>query len=325
MVAKCGNRLRIDGSLTGLDADAKSLLPRWKRGSVSVLLAPPPAGSSAASKPDPRVALVSHDQKTFKWLGRILKQAKEELAVPCEPRAKQTVEDAEFERLVLRGVRGTQSATRPDAPRFRPLLDWRGAPKSERVSGVRTVVHEAQTRLRTAHTTKRNVAGPHAYALSGSFLGYVAARGRDFSDGVRSELMQVPMTYDDLMKSVGMRQRGDAEQEGSTLRARVWLAHDSPLNVEHLQLILNLLALINQHASDAAHALGRWPERDAFPMKVNVPLPLSLYAQLVVADVKPAGGAAMPASHFAVPDEYEEMDSAQDVQRLLRPGRAGGR
>ena len=33
-------------------------------------------------------------------------------------------------RLVLRGVRGTQSATRPDAPRFRPLLDWRGAPKS---------------------------------------------------------------------------------------------------------------------------------------------------------------------------------------------------
>ena len=74
MVAKCGNRLRIDGSLTGLDADAKSLLPRWKRGSVSVLLAPPPAGSSAASKPDPRVALVSHDQKTIKWLGRILKQ-----------------------------------------------------------------------------------------------------------------------------------------------------------------------------------------------------------------------------------------------------------
>lgn len=108
------------------------------------------------------------------------------------------------------------------------------------------MVHEAQTRLRTAHTTKRNVAGPHAYALSGSFLGYVAARGRDFSDGVRSELMQVavvsaplvsrqlgrisprlcdevPMTYDDLMKSVGMRQRGDAEQEGSTLRARVCL------------------------------------------------------------------------------------------------------
>ena len=63
--------------------------------------------------------------------------------------------------------------------------------------------------------------------------------------------------------------------------------------------------------------------RDDLAKQVNVPLPLSLYAQLVVADVKPAGGAAMPASHFAVPDEYEEMDSAQDVQRLLRPGRAG--
>ena len=65
--------------------------------------------------------------------------------------------------------------------------------------------------------------------------------------------------------------------------------------------------------------------RDDLAKQVNVPLPLSLYAQLVVADVKPAGGAAMPASHFAVPDEYEEMDSAQDVQRLLRPGHAGGR
>ena len=65
--------------------------------------------------------------------------------------------------------------------------------------------------------------------------------------------------------------------------------------------------------------------RDDLAKQVNVPLPLSLYAQLVVADVKPAGGAAMPASHFAVPDEYEEMDLAQDVQRLLRPGRVGGR
>eukprot|EP00965_Chrysotila_dentata_P165022 5448533-Pleurochrysis_carterae.AAC.6 len=48
---------------------------------------------------------------------------------------------------------------------------------------------------------------------------------------------------------------------------QVWLAKGFALNVSHMQLILNLIAMANQHAAKAAVVLQKWEQRDVFPMK----------------------------------------------------------
>jgi len=65
------------------------------------------------------------------------------------------------------------------------------------------------------------------------------------------------------------------------LQARVWLAKDLPLTIEHMQLLLNLIALANGTAAKMADALARMGDRDVFPMRLHVPLVLSFYARYI--------------------------------------------
>jgi hypothetical protein len=379
---KCGDRLRIDGTLTGLDADAHTLIPKWKYGHFSILLAPPLDSSSAAHKREPRLALLNRAKRSYMFIGRILKKSGDGpvrvSAVPVEqpscrlrlsicsdgqvgvsaapasepgpsrvcagcggaaadycascraggarvacrllvvaPAPPRTEASARFEQLALAGVPTVQSIARPESPTFRAVTDWKGQPKCERVSGVPTTVYEASMKLRLGTVTKRNLCGPNGYALAGSFEGYVAARGQDNSNLVQGELLQVPVSYGDLMKSVGWRDRGDTSQEGSTLKAKVWLARGLPLTVEHMQMLLNLIGITNKTAASMAEALGQWDERGVFPMRLHVPLFLSLYARISVEAFRVDGGAAMPPSHYCIPDEFGEADVDTALQKLL--------
>jgi hypothetical protein len=127
----------------------------------------------------------------------------------------------------------------------------------------------------------------NSYEIYGSFDKYVACRGRENSNQITSELLQIPVTYDDLMKSVGVRDRQHPSDDGSRLRAKLWLAKDFPLNVEHMQLLLDVIAHANGTARRMSAVLERWRERDVFPMKVHVPLLMTLYAQLICSDYRP--------------------------------------
>lgn len=377
---KCGDRLRIDGTLVGLDMESHSLIPKWKSGHFSILLAPPLGTSLAAGKPEPRLVLVNRAKGSYMFIGRILKKSSNgdrpaqisaeqpscrlrlfvhsdgrisasaagasrastsrvcagcggaaadcalgragnvyvgctlSVVAPVPSRANSS---ARFEHLVLEGVRQVRTTARPESSTTRAVTDWKGQLKVERVSGVPTTVHEASMKLRIATVTKRNLSGAHGYALAGSFEGYVAARGRDFSDLVEGELLQVPVSYGDLMKSVGWRDRGDASQEGSLLKARVWLARGLPLTVEHMQMLLNLIGLTNRTAANMAEALGQWDERDAFVMRLHVPLFLSLYGRISVEAFQADGGAAVPPSHYNVPADFKESDVDTALQKLL--------
>jgi hypothetical protein len=380
---KCGNRLRIDGALTGLDTDSHSLIPKWKFGHFSILLAPPVETPLAADKRQPRLALVNHKKKSYMSIGRIFKESSNgnrlapSSTVPAEqpschlwlsvysgaptndsvagasrpgaskvcagaggaaaecakcshkdvrvgcmlsvvpPVPSRASSSARFERLAREGVQRVRTITRPESSTFRPLTDWKGQLKLERVSGIPTTVHEASMKLRIATVTKRNLSGAHSYALAGSFEAYVAARGRDYSNLVEGELLQVPVSYSDLMKSVGWRDRGDASQEGSILKARVWLARGLPLTVGHMQVLLNLIGLTNRTAANMAEALGQWDERDVFPMRLHVPLFLSLYARISVEAFQADGGGPMPPSHFNIPPDFEEADVEMALHKLL--------
>ena len=274
---KRGDKLRIDGSLTGVDVEG-SLLPRWKRGRFSLLIAPEHAGGT------PRVWLAYHNSRTLARPGRILKKMSRadadderpnlpdtlpvtlELsvrpdgtvgAVVCarEPPPPASAADLKFSAMMRRGVLDARTEVRPDAASFKPACDWRGNPSRETIAGVPTHVYEAATRVRTTHVNKVN-----KYAVAGSFEAYVANRhaaARANANQVSSELLQIPVSYDDLMKCVGYREREHPETEGSRLRAKVWLARDFPLNVSHMQLLLDVIAHANTSAARLSQARAR--------------------------------------------------------------------
>jgi len=241
-------------------------------------------------------------------------------AVGCELRVttpkRPSAADRKFEASYFSPV-GTQSETKPDDATFRPLLDWFGRPSTERIAGVHTAVFEATTRIRTTDVIKRN-----RYQLHGSFEAYVAARDAWDENRITTELMQVPISYDDLMKMNGVRPKED--NEGSRLRAKVWLAREFPLSLDHMRLLLDVIAVANKSAAKVSAALGNFSDRDAFPMKVHVPLLLSLYAQLGCTDFEPNGCQKLPPGWFDVPADYEEVSPDKVLDSLLSSSLAGG-
>ena len=72
-------------------------------------------------------------------------------------------------------------------------------------------------------------------------------------------MLQLPTSYADLMKTVGVRAKGD---EGSVLRARLWLSCDIPLNLSHLLLLLRLISVANDRIR---HVVQVRPQLDLLP------------------------------------------------------------
>ena len=105
-----------------------------------------------------------------------------------------------------------------------------------------------------------------------------------------------------------MRQRDNPEESGSWLRARVWLAPSFPLNVQHMLLLLEVIATANKTARRVMAALQVWRDTEAFPMKVHMPLMLSIFAQLACSGYAPCTAADAPDSCFELPADYEEKD-----------------
>lgn len=58
-VTKLGTRLRIDGSLMGLDRSVRSVIPRWRRGKFSLLIDAEPHPAPVRAHPQAFVVLLS--------------------------------------------------------------------------------------------------------------------------------------------------------------------------------------------------------------------------------------------------------------------------
>ena len=191
---------------------------------------------------------------------------------------------------------------RPETPRFRALKDWFGGAQTESVDGVPTQLYEAACRLRSTTVLKAN-----RYVTGASFEQYIAAR-EHLDNEVRSELLQLPVSYNDLMRSSGVRERGDPQTQGSWLKARVWMAERFPLNVGHMLLLLEVIATANKTARRVMAALEAWRQTEAFPMKVHAPLMLTVFAQLACSHYAPCTVADAPDGSFELPADYLQQD-----------------
>ena len=187
---------------------------------------------------------------------------------------------------------------------LRPVLDWVGNQQAERIGGVQTRVWEASTRLRYDERSKVN-----SFHVTLTFAAYVAGAEIAVLQNTRSAPVVLPVNTDGALKAVGLRKQ-QQEESGSVLRARLWLAPQFPLNAQHFSLLLGIIAVASKKVARAQAAIRRWQMRDAFPMKLHLPLFLTVWASVTCSGYKPLSEADLPASSwFDVPGEYERRES----------------
>jgi len=236
-------------------------------------------------------------------------------SVLVETAAMRRAEQRFFSRFYGAAAQVSTSLKTADA-KLRPVLDWMGRPQSERLSGVATQVWEASTRLRVEQRFKAN-----SFRLGGSFERYVSGAAEGATVDAHSEAVVLPTSWDGALKSVGMRDKGGADEAGTLVKAKLWLAPDFALNGRHFLMLLDVIAVASRRARKVQRAVGGWAMREAFPMKLHVPLLLTVWAQVSCTAYKPLDGASLPDGWLSVPDEYERKTA--DPESVLLPEGAG--
>ena len=76
-------------------------------------------------------------------------------------------------------------------------------------------------------------------------------------------------------------------------------------------LLLEVIATANKTASRVRSALVAWRHSEAFPMKVHMPLMMTVFAQLTCSGYAPCTAADAPDASFEVPAGYTRQDLAE--------------
>lgn len=116
-ITKLGSKLRVDGTLMGLDRDSRALIPRWNRGAFSLYI-------DAAPSPAPRF-FTNHVKRRYVDLYRERKEQRKDM-------------DREVALLLEHG--GEKVKMRTTGSNFRPVKSWMGNPLHATVDGWQTQV-----------------------------------------------------------------------------------------------------------------------------------------------------------------------------------------
>lgn len=222
---KVGDRLRVDGSLMGIDTKSAALIPEWKRGHFSLIMdgsncnadscdgAAPDApqgaaggqpgessedgagGTSApqASNDAPRLLFLHHSKQRWVDLGADKKAMKSEAQAALEDELLASLErDVDKQRFKARGFQ------------FAPLKGWLGGEVREKVEGWQCRVYEAAGKMVGVSTSKAAWDLPDG----ATFDDYLALQPRD--DAVSEVVFNPldPTTYDPLGGHHGRNRRG---------------------------------------------------------------------------------------------------------------------
>lgn len=114
-ITKVGSRLRVDGTLMGLDRSSHGIVPRWNRGSFSLLI-------DAAPSPAPRF-FANHGRRRFVDLYRARKERRKDVG-------------KEVDLLLEHG--GEKVKMRTTGSDFRPVKSWLGRPVHSTIDGWKT-------------------------------------------------------------------------------------------------------------------------------------------------------------------------------------------
>ena len=105
---------------------------------------------------------------------------------------------------------------------------------------------------------------------------------------------------------------------------RCWMAERHPLSVRALFPLLDVCAAVNKHFGKVRRFLAKWADMDACPVKLQVPIIMTIYAHIAVNDFELLPPSeALPADFFAVPQGYRMFSLEEKMAALeARLGRS---
>ncbi|RMZ56962.1 hypothetical protein APUTEX25_005024, partial [Auxenochlorella protothecoides] len=298
-ITKLGSRLRIDGSLMGLDRGAGGVLPRWRRGAFSLLIdaepspAPPPAPA--------QTFFANHEKARYVDLYKERKERRKNV-------------DREVALLMDHG--GEKVKMRTTASDFRPVKTWLQRPATAVVDGWDTQVFEWTGKMAAVSRQKAAVEIPGA----STFEAYLAMA---MPDDVVAETELDPSSKPEKSRVWFKRAaRARGEEAGSLpageaklreITTQCWMAKDFPLTLRQLLPLLEALGEANQHVERAAEFMHRWSDQNLFPVKVQIPLMWTVYLSMRFKQFELLGAdhPARNAGYFQVPAGYKEVTVAE--------------
>eukprot|EP00775_Hariotina_reticulata_P002921 gene2921-3208_t len=331
---KAGDRLRVDGTLMGLDT--KNIMPQWKRGHFSLIW----------------WIDLSADKKILKLEGKgEEEELEEELALAME-------RDVDKVRLKPRNFT------------FAPVRGWLGGPFTEKVEGWRCQVYEATGKK---PQLKVNLLPGNIDAVFEDYLAaeYEADAVKEtFIDPVAPPGMSNSRTdMHHSQASTSAAAAGDAEDEeqfddqdhrkavpgsnskhsgirarragsavdhsgavgsdgGRLLKARCWMAEDFPMHLSQLLPLLDVIGTANKHMAKVGKFLSKYSQMDMFPVKLQVPLLLTVHVLVGFKAFQPlvpgSSHPPPPADFFDVPLHFRRR-LLQDAMDKAAAGMLGVR
>eukprot|EP01026_Neomeris_dumetosa_P074137 TRINITY_DN7693_c0_g1_i12.p1 TRINITY_DN7693_c0_g1~~TRINITY_DN7693_c0_g1_i12.p1 ORF type:complete len:562 (-),score=88.43 TRINITY_DN7693_c0_g1_i12:574-2259(-) len=290
---KRGRYLRIDGSLMGVDQKKSGLLPEWKRGHFSVIF----DGSQ---------------EKTQSWLLNHTKKYVYDLKEKPSKQGGEALSDPEAEVDLLLGEGAGKTKLKSSEFKFLPVKGWFTNELEEKVAGWNTVVYEAVGKLIAVTTLKPSL----PLAINSTFTDYLLMSYPD------NQIVEEPVTLLDSQSALsGENAKAKAESSANMtaeeteaahqqakkkahrLRGRCWMASNFPMKLRQLLPLLEVIGQANKHLGKAANFMKKYSDMDMFPVKIQVPLLLTVYIMLTFKEfqlIQP-----VPDDFFQVPSDYQ--------------------
>ena len=316
-VTCAGDKLRVDGELRGLDHErmGKSFVPKWRRGRFSLIF----DGSRGERA---KLWFVDHASRevvnaTERTTTTKTKKAQGEDGGPMvmipEEMSEEEMIEAQVDALLMEGP--SKKRVRTEEFRFKPVKGWIAGNAKSWIKGRKTEVWEASAKM-----TREIITPGGGYKLDGTFEEYCASANEVRENETRVKPLGASSSLADGDDDGKARHKPAKKPKAKKVTARCWLVRDFPINAAQLSKILEIFTLVNKSAKRVGDVVEYWRDNhpDVFPVKIQVPLALSVYAQLHFKDFKALSAREreekLESGFFDIPSDYrvKSMDELLD-------------
>ena len=93
------------------------------------------------------------------------------------------------------------------------------------------------------------------------------------------------------------------------------------LTAQHFLLLLDVMGVASRRARQVQQAIAAWDMDEAFPMRIHLPLLLTVWAQVTCTEYRRLDKRSLPDGWLSVPKDYERK--VADVEAVLMPSAEG--
>ncbi|DBA81584.1 TPA: hypothetical protein ACH3X1_007353 [Trebouxia sp. C0004] len=307
-VWKHDTRMRVDGTLMGMDEDVKKMIPQWRRGHFSMLF-------DASTQPA-NVFICDHQKKLFASMAK---------------KKKVRDMDAEVDMAIQDGAGKTKMETQDF--RLKAQKTMFGYDSTEKVEGWVCRIFEANGRM----TAMEHLKAPFVIPAGATFQDYVGLRlpedeiseiplslkamqggssskkdkgkGNAVSDEEQAEAAALEELKDVKVSARSSTKPGEeVKKKGRKISAKCWMATKFPMSLRQLLPVMDVIGHANKHLARVSKFLNKYGDMDLFPVKFQVPLMMTVYLMVSFKDfVKPAvNDPANTLDFYNVPADYTE-------------------